>query len=747
MREGTQTAACAAESAEVPAGSRSAGSSAMAAESTQAEARAQGVRTLFNPRSIALIGATDKSVWSASIYANLLTGGFPAEHIHLINPHGVEVHGQPTHRSILDLPEVPDMAFVMVSAAHVIEVMEQTAQVGTPTAVVLTSGFGEVGDEGAALEEQLLALARNNGITLLGPNGNGYVNAAHNTVPYGLPITEPLEPGAIGIALQSGALASAVVQQLQTRNAGLSLLVSMGNESMVSLTDVMEYLIADEATKVITLFIESIRQPQEFLRVARLALEAGKPIVALKVGRSATSAKVAKAHTGSLVGDDAVIEAVFRRTGVIRVDSLEDLIITSELLATAPLVPGPRLGFVTASGGACELIADRAAEEGIEIPDFTAETNARLAATLPEFAAARNPIDVTGYILVDGQLMIRALDAIKDDPNIDGVVVIGELPHDQPKNLEETIERFSTQAEYLRAYPKPLIMMSNSLVDVTAVGRQVASASGYPAVTGGIYHGMSAIGRAIKWADVHRVARTAAPAEPAVPLASGADGFAGFAPAPGEVFAEYRASRLLAAGGVPVVPGALVHSADEAATAAVELGYPVVVKLSADEVEHKSDIGGVQLRLNDEAAVREAYTVVTAAGRLAGVQDPAALVQPQREEGTELIVGVVRDPVWGQVLAVGLGGVWVEVVKDTSLHLLPVSREQVKEGLLSLRGHAVLDGVRGGLPADLDAITDVVVRIADLAVRLEPLLESLEVNPLQVRGDRVEALDALIVWK
>ncbi len=290
------------------------------------------VRQLFNPRSIALIGATDKSRWSWSTFGNLQLHEF-AGPVYLVNPRGIPVHGQDTYARIADLPPGVDLAFVMVPTTAVLAVLNEVADHGIGSVVLLTSGFAETGDEGAELERQVADLARRRGLTVLGPNGNGFINAAAGITPYGLAIEPPLLHGPVGVVLQSGALASAVLTFAQSRNIGVSLLVSMGNESMVSMTDVMRYLIDDEQTRVIALFIEAVRRPDEFLALAREALAKGKPVVAIKVGRSQAGARVARAHTGSLVGDDAVVDAVFRQNGVIRVDSLEDLIITAGLLA------------------------------------------------------------------------------------------------------------------------------------------------------------------------------------------------------------------------------------------------------------------------------------------------------------------------------------------------------------------------------------------------------------------------------
>lgn len=705
----------------------------------------QVVRQLFNPRSIALIGATDKSLWSVALYRNLIERGFDGP-VHLVNPRGGTVHGEQSYASVAELPGPVDLAFVMVPTGVVLDVMEEIAAAGIPAAVVLTSGFGEVGEQGARLEKQLVDLATERGILILGPNGNGFVNIAGGVAPYGLalPAGGDLPKGSIGFVLQSGALASTIMQLAVARNAGLSLLVSMGNESMLSMADVMQYLVDDPDTKVIALFIESIRDPGVFLAAARRALEAGKPIVALKVGRSEGGARVAKAHTGSLVGDDGVIDAVFRQNAIIRVDSLEDLIVTAELLARVAPIPGRRVGFVTPSGGACEVIADKAHDEGIEIPDFDPSTEERLREVLPHFASVHNPIDVTGYILIDPELTAKALRIVQDDPNIDEIVYIGALPFDPPLDMAGTVARYAAQAALIGSLTKPVIVMSDTNLDITPIGREVATASKFPGIVGGIHHGITALGNAATWSERYRAAKAAKAAKASAPPPA-LDPIQVDAKR-GEVFAERRAAALLFEHGVPVVPNILVRTDDAAVAAAEEVGYPVVLKLSADEIEHKSDIGGVKLGLGDAEAVRQAFDEVIAAGRDAGAADPAALIQPMRSGGVELIVGVTKDPVWGPVLAVGLGGVWVEILKDVTLHVLPVSRDQIRDGLESLRAAALLKGARGSERADLDAVSDAVLRVAEIALRLGERLESLEINPLVVRGDEVEALDALITW-
>ncbi|MER7363178.1 acetate--CoA ligase family protein [Nonomuraea wenchangensis] len=692
------------------------------------------VHALFNPRSIALVGATDKSGWSVSTLLNLRTHGFPGP-VHLVNPRGGVVHGQPAHRSLTDIPGPVDLAYVMVPTPAVLGVLKEGAKLGIRDYVVLTAGFGESGEAGARMEAELAAFAREHGLTVLGPNGNGYINAAAGITPYGLPIPEPLLRGSVGVVLQSGALASSVLGFALARNVGVSLLTSMGNESVVTVTDVVDYLVDDPATKVIALFLETIRNPAEFSRVARRALEAGKPIVALKIGRSTLASRTAQAHTGALVGDDDVIDAALRQLGVIRVRSLEDLIITAGLLAATGPLPGRRVGVVTPSGGASEIIADRAEDEGLELPAFAPETVAKLAEIVPAFGTVQNPLDVTGYVLIDRTLLGRALEVVTADPGIDVVLLLSEPPKVAPPDPAPVFALYSASARRIAESPVPVVVVSNVLTDVTEFGRRVQRETGYPYVAGGIEHGLQAIAAAVRWSETreHALSRPVAAAPASVPVPEGAAG----------VWAEHRAAALLAEAGLPVVPSALARTADEAVAAAESFGHPVVLKVAAEGLGHKSDIGGVRLGVPDAAAVRRIHGELMAA-----VPDAdGVLVQPQRGGGIELLVGIVRDPAWGLTLAVGLGGVWVEVLRDAALRVLPVDAAEVRRALSELRGAALLQGARGAEPADLDAVAGVVARIAAFAGSLGERLESLEINPLLVTGSRVEALDALVTWR
>ena len=631
-------------------------------------------------------------------------------------------------------------------------VLDDMGAAGIPNAVVLASGYREVGEAGRALEDALLDRAVANGVTVLGPNCLGFVNAHRRSAPYALALPPPLIAGPVGVALQSGALASVVLAFAKAHAIGLSLLTSMGNEAMMKTADVLDYLVEDEATRVICLFLEEIGDPAGFARVAEKADRAGKPIVALKVGSSPAGQQAALAHTGSVAGDDAVVDAVLRQLNVIRVTSLEELLTTGAVLGYNRWPRGRRMGVLTLSGGACDIIADAASAQGVAIPDFSAETEAAIAALLPPFASAHNPLDVTGFgVLANlsgkkGPLTAvdHALDIAVQDPNLDFVLFSGvTLPEARPPD-EDAARTLETRVDWLAmrmaSAPIPVIPVGSTCVDVSDYGRELLRKHGITFL-GGLDLAMTALGHALRWLENRGQVR--AP----VPGASGAAaGRRGGRPVVEGPWSEVRARQLLAERGRAGGAGRAGRLGRRGGRDRRRVGLPVALKICSAQITHKSDIGGVVLGLGSEAEVRAGYEKVRAAGQaVPEASVDGVLVTPMRTGGAELLAGVTVDPAFGPVLAVGLGGIWVEVLNDTSLRLLPVDAAEVRRMLGELRGLPLLQGARGTAPANLDAVAEAIAGLGEAALSLDGALRALEVNPLWVNGDQVEALDVLVV--
>lgn len=692
---------------------------------------------LFAPASMAIVGASDRLTWSKTAFTNWRahSGGRP---VYLVNPRHGTVHGERAYRSLADIGAPVDLAFVMTGTEAVNQVLREAAEAGVSGAVVLSAGFSEAGPHGAALEDELTELAADRGLTLLGPNAIGFVNTSGPTAAAAMPIHEAIAPGPVAILLESGGLAGSVLNMAQARAIGLSHIIAMGNQAAISTADVLEYLIRDEATACIALFLESVRDPARFRVAARDAIDAGKPIVVLKAGRSAAGERTALAHTGAVAGDAEVTRAALASLGMVVVDSLEDLLTTAGLLGSQRSALGRRLAVVAASGGACELIADRATDLGLELPPFPPQTAAGLKQDLPGFSHVANPLDVTGYVVVDPMLQIRALERIAAGAagHYDQIVFQTLAPKAHHAGQQYAAERYQQLADVIGASPVPVLVQVASGFDLTGFPAELSQRFGLHMLDG-IEHGMTAIGHAVRWHEGRRWLAAKGPAA-LVPRAARA----GAAPlGAAGVWGEARARDLLAGYGVPLVPALDAADEEQAAAAAARFGGPVVLKAAADGLAHKSEAGGVALDLRTEREVR------AAARRLLHQAPGRLLVSPMRAGGVELLVSVRQDTTWGPVLTVGLGGIWVEVYRDVQLAPLPVDAADVERMLGRLRGAALLSGGRGRAPVSRPAAVAAISAIAAAAERLGDAVEVIEVNPLLVSAERAEALDALVVWR
>lgn len=706
------------------------------------------LRRLIAPRSVALVGVSDRSNMSLCVHGNLVRHGFPGE-IHLINPNQAVVHGCPTLPSLSDIGRPVDLVFALVGAARVPGLMEEAAGQGVGNLVVLSGGFAEESESGVRLQQAVVETARRHSQQVLGPNTIGFLNLHARTVLYGSPLTPPAYPdcpvqaGSIGVVVQSGIMVHAMLRGLLGRRAGVSIAAAVGNEAVIQVHHLIDHLVDDARTNVIALFIETIRDREGFRSACLRAAAAGKPVVALKAGRSAAGAATAISHTGALAGDDRINRAAFRQLGIITVESLEELVITSAHLAQHGPGRGLRAAFVALSGGFCEIFADRAEEVGLRLPPPSASSLQRLRDVLPPPASISNPLDTTGIAQSDPSIIPRAIEVLAEDPAYD-VVFVGRNPwRAEPLDAEPVLRRFERWTQAMANAAATVLTVSDTLCDITDFEWRFCRTLGLPAEIGGITHGLRAFAHGAIW-------RQRLPA--VLSAAAQRRGTAGAVrrrePMPRRL-SEYQVLELLGDAGVPVVPWRLARTADEAVSAAAELGYPVAIKISSPEIAHKSAIGAVALDVADAEAVAAAWQRVMRAAR--GLPDRPAvdgvLVMPMRKQGIELIVGVKHDSNWGLALVLGLGGVWTEMLADTAVMPLPVTEAEVREMLLSLRGARLLRGGHGIRAVDPDAVVRVVMRLAELSCELGDRLESIELNPVKVNGERIEALDGLIVWR
>ncbi len=688
---------------------------------------------LLRPRSIAVLGASDRSRWSQAIFANLAAAGFPGP-VHAVNPRGGMVHGQAAATRCASIGAAVDLGVLMVPNAAIPDALRDLAAAGGRHAAILSSGFAETGEAGAATQREVTALARGLGIRLLGPNSLGFINFVDGAHVWTTPVRLPSRREGVAILSQSGATAHFLTNLAGQQDVGLSHVVATGNEADLSLPDFALGLVSDPAVRALALFLETVRDPAAFIALAEAALRARKPIVVLKVGATDVTAKAAMAHTGALVGDDRVFDGVCRQYGVVRVRAIEELLATADVMGRCGVLREGGLGIVSNSGGICEIAADTAIARGIAVPALTATAAEALRGMLPDFATPHNPLDLTGAITPEQCGAVVGVVAAQ--PGLSAVLCpYYEAPTEAGDVNERLTALHGALAASLNAAPVPGFVVSYTATHQTALSRRIVADLALPYLACGLDRALGGLGHAMTWS---RRMRQAPAAVQAAPMASAV-----------RPVTEHAALRFLEAAGVPVVSFELAADEDAAAAAVERLGGRVVVKIASPDIAHKTDIGGVVLGVEGAAATRAAFrTVMQAASRHApAARIEGAVVAAMRPRGVELLVGVSRDRQWGRmVLALGLGGVWVEALEDVALRLLPVDAAEVRRALEGLRGAKMLRGGRGVPAADLDAVAAAVVAIGQAALSLGPGLETLEVNPLWVQGGRVEALDALCVW-
>jgi acyl-CoA synthetase (NDP forming) len=707
------------------------GASMPASSTSQQSPRgADALETLLAPRSVVLVGASDRSRWSSALLANLRRHGFGGS-VHLVNQRGSTVAGRPAARSCAELGERADLGVVMVPAAAVADSVAGLLDADVRSAVVLTSGFAELGADGAALQAQIVSAAETAGVTLLGPNSLGFMNLTERVVAWATPIDLPSRRDGVAVVSQSGATAFFLAALAHQQDVGLSHVIASGNEAMLDLGTITRYLVADPGVRVVAVFAESVRNPQGFLDAAEAAHEAGKPLVVLKIGASEATARSALAHTGALVGDDRVFDGVCDRHGIVRVRSMEALLTTADVMArTGKLGPGG-LCVVSNSGGVCEIAADAADSLGIAVPEIPEHTLGAVAAALPDYGTAHNPLDLTGGVEPAG-----AGDAVaalgRSGAYCATIVPFYPVPEDTEGLAGRQEELYRNLARGLRDGGVPGFLVSYTAGGIGPAARRFIQDLDLPYLACGLDRALGGLGGAYAWSRARprtrgRWSGTTINERPR---------------------SEHYTIELMRRHGITVVPQTLAADQREAVAAARAAGCPVVLKVASPDIAHKTEIGGVELALEGDAEVAAAFDRVLAAGRARpGASVSGVLVSPMRTGGIELFVGCSIDPVWGPVLAVGLGGIYVEVLSDVAIRMLPVAPGEVRDMLLSLRGSRLLEGERGREPVDLDAVGTAVAAIGDLALGLGPELAALEVNPLWVRGSQVEALDALAIWQ
>lgn len=693
----------------------------------------EAIRALIAPRTVALVGASaDATRIGGRPIRFYREGGFQGR-LFPINPNRKEIQGFQAYPSVESIPEDIDLAVIALPAAQVPLTIEQCAKRGAKSAIVFSAGFAEIGGDGVKLQGALSASAAKSGIRILGPNCLGLFNVRLGHFPTfsslldtGMPL-----PGRVGLVTQSGAYGAHILMQARGRGIGVNTWISTGNETDVGVPEIIEALAVDPDTDVIACYLEGIRNAQAFLHALAVAHRAGKPVILMKVGRSSVGAAAAASHTASLAGSDSVFDAALRAFGVERVDTSDQMLDLIYAMSRASLPAGNRLGIITISGGAGVIMADAADKEGLAVPPMPTTTQERLVAANP-FCSPRNPVDITAQVLNDFDQVSNNMVALIEEGNYDCFAAFFTMLPSAPSVAPKLKAALQEGTKSLDGRPLALIALA------PPEERQAYEDQGF-LVFEDPSRAVAALGAMARVA-----ARLNAPAmEPAPPVPTDAQFL------PTRKISEAEAKQLLAAANIPMLPERLVTSSQDAAKAVVGLGRPVAMKIVSSDIAHKTEVGGVVLNVAsaDDAARCFEEIINSVKTKAPSAKIDGVLISPMASDGIELIIGARNDSVFGPVVMVGFGGIFVEVLRDVALRVGAVSVSEARIMLTELRGYKMLTGARGRPHADIDAAAKAIAALSAYAVANAGRFESIEINPLRVHqaGEGAFALDALVV--
>lgn len=697
------------------------------------------------PDSIAIIGASaDPTKRGYKAMVGLIKGDY-AGRIYPINPKVPEILGVPTCPTLDDVPGAVDLALICTPAATLPGLMAECGRKGVKGAVILAAGFRETGAEGAKLEQQVLDAARAGGVRVIGPNTSGMFNL-HKKV--NLLDLRNIKAGDIGFISQSGNMLLALVLEAERNgHVGFSTYVGPGNQTDIGFNDYLRYLGEDERTRVATLYVEGFRDGQRFLQAAR-EITPLKPVVVYKSGATELGKKAASSHTGALAGSYAMTVDLLRQVGVTVVHHSDRILPVAEGLGLLQQARGKRVAVIADGGGQATITSDRLSEAGLELAPLSEATRKRLAAILLPQASLANPVDVAGSSDADPEVLARCMEIAAEDDSVDAVFLVGMFGGYHTRFAESLLggemRAAESMIELARRIDKPLVIYSLYAPVKPPALRRLHEA-GLP-VYASIEHAVRVL-QALGERGAYLAHQHGQPLQPGVTPVEDMQAMFARAQNEGRDLYEFEAKALLRAHGVAVAEERVVHGADELAAAAAHFGgQALAMKVVSKDILHKSDAGGVMLNLVGEAALREAYDRIMTRCR---AYDPNAdirgvLVTPMARKGTEAIVGVVRDPIFGPVLMFGLGGIFVEILEDVAFRAIPLSRFDAESMVDQLKGRRILEGVRGEAAVDKAALVDLLLKVSSI-VSAYPQLSELDLNPVIAYPDGYAVVDARVI--
>ena len=700
----------------------------------------------MNPRSVAIVGAGNNPLKMSTVQAvNLLKAGYAGK-VYFVHPKEKTVHGHKAYPSVADLPEVPDLALLIIPSDLVAPILEEFGRIGTRRAIIITAGFKEIGDDGKTQEEEVLRIARKYGIRFIGPNCMGIINtqlALNTTI-----APQLFRPGSLGLASQSGTYMAVASCRQDMQGVRFSKMISLGNEADITMIDALEYLGEDEKTKAIILYIEGIREGRRFIKTAQ-RITPHKPVLALYVGGSEAGARSGMSHTGALAGPDFLYDGIFKQAGIIRVRTLEELYAHGWALAAQPPLRGNRLGILTNSGGPGTSIAHVAAIEGLEVPIFSETLQKEIQKNLPAFGPSANPVDMT-FNLSMKAIMVTLPEIIMQSGEVDGLIIHGTK--DTGNDISNLVEKLTQSAS-------DEVSAQNRVDLPTAIS--LPGKYGVPLFISSFYHqgdsftayyqdhGISvfdfpekaaeAMATLLKYKRI-KDRKSIKPAQLPHPAEDAGKILRAALTKGQRSLDEHEAKKILAAYGIPIVREMPAQTVEETIAAARNIGFPIALKGCSPKILHKTGKGLIRLNLQDETGTVGAFQAIQSAS----VGPVPVLVQQMISGSRELLMGTTRFPGFGPVLLFGLGGIFAEALKDAAFRSAPLSLVEAEEMAYDFRAQKILKSIRGMPAVDMTALADILQKLSFISV-LHPEIVEMDLNPLIVSGDKPVVVDALII--
>lgn len=698
---------------------------------------------LFHPKSIAVIGASENhDKIGGKVLATLQRHGYGGD-IYPINPKQEVINGLTCYPTVGNVQKPIDLALIAIPAKLVPGCVQDCADKGVKSVVIFSSGFSDSGEEGHKLQKQLDAIRDSTGIRISGPNGEGFYSVEDSVAATFSPAInidkgETNSANQISIVSQSGGLGFAFFNRGRRSNLAFGHIASVGNQADLEIADYASYFVGQPKTKAIMMYVESLKTPQRFIEAANQAADSSKPIIMVKVGTSGAGKRAAESHTGAIASSNAVVNAVFRHNGIILANDQDRLLDQAAALVNNPLPKGNRVAIVSASGGTAVWLADACEAAGLEVPELGSKIREQLSEFIPDYGSTDNPVDITAQG-VNGYA--KSLEILGNSDDIDAIIIAATFAHEG-----RLINEGNEIAKLSRELDKPVLVYSYTIPSEGSLNRLKDLGLHCYTSLQGCVSGLKALWDYSQFqtnrARHTPVQRTDADVPP---------GSLEIIQSSGRTLVEHNAKQLLAQYGVEIPEEKLARSAEEAVCFADELGYPVVLKIQSPDISHKTDAGGVKLNLLNADAVASVFDAIIANGFAYNSEATVegVLVQKMMPKGVELITGIINDEDFGPMVMVGLGGIFVEILKDVQLAPAPLTKEASLALLKDLKGFPLLQGVRGDTPKDIDAVCDLLVKISHMAWDHRDSIQELDINPIFVyeKGQGLAIMDALAIKK